>query len=129
MDQSKFIPAALLLTGAVVQPASVPALAQRLERPDALRIAGEQVAQLVLLRGDAAFAHYPPKAKSEGLDAVVIVDLLLNADGQVLEAQVVSEIPAGQGFGLAALDTAKTFEFSNPFRRQVLVAWSVEFLP
>ncbi|MEO6368993.1 MAG: TonB family protein [Steroidobacteraceae bacterium] len=129
MDQSNRFPAGLLLLGAIGQQASVPAFAQSLERPDALRIRGEQVSQLHLLRGDSAFAHYPPKAKSEGLDAVVIVDLLLNAEGQVLEAQVVSESPAGQGFGLAALDTAKTFEFSNPFRRQVLVAWSVEFLP
>ena len=129
MDQSKLFPTGLLLLGAVLQQASVPAVAQRLERPDALRITGEQISQLQLLRGDEAFAHYPPKAKSEGLDAVVIVDLLLNAEGQVLEAQVVSESPPGKGFGLAALDTAKTFEFANPFRRQVLVAWSVEFLP
>jgi TonB family protein len=129
MNQSKLFPAVLLLAGAIFQQASVPVLAQRLERPEALRIAGEQAAQLVLLRGDAAFAHYPPQAKSEGVDAVVVVDLLLNADGQVLEAQVVSESPPAKGFGLAALDTAKTFEFSNPFRRQVLVAWTVEFLP
>ena len=129
MDQSKTVVAGLLLTGTILRLATVPAAAQRLDRPEALRLAGEQVAQLVLLRGDSAFAHYPPRAKSEGLDAVVIVDLLLNAEGQVLEAQVVSESPPGKGFGLAALDTAKTFEFSNPFRRQVLVAWSVAFLP
>jgi TonB family protein len=129
MNQSKLLTAGLLLSGIILQPASIPAIAQRLDRPDALRITGEQAAQLELLRGDSAFAHYPPKAKSEGLDAVVIVDLLLNPEGQVLEAQVVSESPPGKGFGLAALDTAKTFEFANPFRRQVLVAWSVEFLP
>ena len=118
-----------MLAATLLQQASVPAVAQRLERPEALRLKGEQVAQLVLRRGDAAFDHYPAKAKSEGVDAVVVVDLLLNADGQVQEAQVVSELPAGKGFGLAALDTAKTFEFSNPFRRPVLVEWSVEFLP
>lgn len=129
MDQSKPFDTRLVLLGAVLQHTSAPAVSQKLDRPEALRISGEQVSQLQLLRGDSAFAHYPDKAKSEGLDAVVIVDLLLNAEGQVLEAQVVSESPAGKGFGLAALDTAKTFEFANPFRRQVLVAWSVQFLP
>lgn len=105
------------------------AAAQRLENPRALRLEGEQVEQLRLLRGDTPEMHFPAAAKAAALDGVVVVDVLLNEAGQVLEAQVVSEQPRGQGFGLAALDTVKTFEFENPHRRLLLVALTVEFLP
>jgi len=42
---------------------------------------------------------------------------------------VISESPGGQGFGLAALDAAKTFEFENPLKRWVVFTLSIEFLP
>jgi hypothetical protein len=45
------------------------------------------------------------------------------------EAQVVSESPPDAGFGLAALDTAKTFEFENPFRQSVLLLVTIQFEP
>ncbi len=105
------------------------AATQRLEEPRALRLEGERARQLRLLRGDAPAKHFPAAAKAAALDGVVVVDVLLNESGQVLEAQVVSEQPRGRGFGLAALDTVKTFEFENPYRRWLLVALTVEFLP
>lgn len=105
------------------------AATQRLENPRALRLQGDQVEQLRLLRGDAPAKHFPAAAKAAALDGVVVVDVLLNETGQVLEAQVVSEQPRGHGFGLAALDTVKTFEFENPHRRLLLLALTVEFLP
>ncbi|HWL64305.1 MAG TPA: TonB family protein [Steroidobacteraceae bacterium] len=108
---------------------SLPAMAQRIENPRALRLEGEQAAQLRLLRGDTPEQHFPAAAKAAALDGVVVVDVLLNDAGQVLEAQVVSEQPGGHGFGLAALDTVKTFEFENPHRRLLLLALTVEFLP
>ena len=39
------------------------------------------------------------------------------------------ESPAGFGFGRAALDTAKSFEFRNTFKRRVLLTWQFEFVP
>lgn len=105
------------------------AQAQRLVNPAALRLEGERVAQLVLQRGDEPAKHYPPAARQAALDGVVVVDLLVNPEGQVLEAQVISESPPGQGFGLAALDTAKTFEFTNRLNRLVLLSMTIEFLP
>jgi hypothetical protein len=60
---------------------------------------------------------------------LVIVDLLLNEAGQVLEAQVLNESPRGHGFGLAALDVAKTYEFANPLGRLVLFSLTIEFVP
>ena len=98
-------------------------------RPDALRLQGTQTTQLRWLRGDAPEKHYPAFARAEGLDGIVTVDLLINADGQVLEAQVISESPPGVGFGLAALDTAKTYEYENRLHRLVLMSITVGFLP
>lgn len=100
-----------------------------MKRPDALRLTEKQIQQLELLRGDTAFDHYPVAAKRDAVEGVAVVDILLNAAGQVLEAEVESEAPSGFGFGLAALDTAKTFEFRNTFKRQVLLTWKFEFLP
>jgi TonB family protein len=100
-----------------------------MERPDALRLTERQIKQFELLRGETAADHYPPKARRDAIDALVVVDMLVNAEGQVLEAEVASEAPAGFGFGLAALDAAKTFEFRNTFKRRVLLVWQFEFVP
>lgn len=100
-----------------------------MDRPDALRLTARQIRQLEQLRGDTAADHYPVRAKRDAIDAVVVVDMLLNAEGQVLEAEVASESPAGFGFGLAALDAAKTFEFRNTYRRRLLLTWQFDFTP
>jgi TonB family protein len=102
---------------------------KRLEYPGAVRLMGEQVARLMLLKGDEPARHYPAQAKLDGVDGIVIVDLLVNEAGQVQEAAVLSESPPGQGFGLAALDTAKTYEFANTVKKPVLMALTIEFLP
>ncbi len=101
----------------------------KLERPDAVRITGRETARFRQLRVDTPEQHYPEVARKEGLDGIVIIDLLLNAQGQVLEAQVIAESPEGKGFGLAALDTAKTLEVTNPLKRRVLLSVNVEVLP
>lgn len=95
----------------------------------ARRLTGADTARLRLLRGDAPAAHYPPRARAEGIDGHVVVDLLINAAGQVQEAEVLSESPAGHGFGLAALDAVKTYEFDNPFQAPVLMALTIQFEP
>jgi TonB family protein len=87
------------------------------------------VEQLRLLRGESPGKFYPAEARRRGLDGSVIVDLLINEGGLVVEAQVVSETPAGEGFGLAALDTVKTYEFRNALRKLVLMSLLVEFTP
>jgi TonB family protein len=104
-------------------------LTGKLVRPEAERVSGKQAERFTLLRGDTPEQHYPPGARQQGLEGNVIVDLLLNEEGKVLEAQVVAESPQGQGFGLAALDTVKTYEFRNPLRKLVLMSINVGFLP
>jgi TonB family protein len=101
----------------------------RLVRPEALRVEGARTARLELRRSQPAEKFYPAEARRKGLDGIVTVDLLINPEGYVVEAQVISESPAGEGFGLAALDLVKTYEYLNGFRRLVLMAVTVEFLP
>lgn len=98
-------------------------------RPGAVRIEGRDIERFALLRGDSPLQHFPPAARAEALDGLVIVDLLVNEAGQVVEAQVLEESPTGWGFGLAALDVAKTYEFANPLGRLVLFSLAVQFLP
>lgn len=105
------------------------ALTGRLQRPEALRVQGAQVSKLRRRRGDEPEAHYPADAKAQGIDGLVMVDLLITTEGFVQEAQVVTESPAGAGFGLAALDVVKTWEFDNDLKRPVLMTVGVSFLP
>jgi hypothetical protein len=98
-------------------------------RPDAVRVAGKDAERFELRRGDTPAQHFPPAARKEAVDAIVSVDLLLNEQGEVLEAQILSEAPSGWGFGIAALDTAKTFVFANPLKKLVLLSITVEFQP
>jgi TonB family protein len=102
---------------------------QHIVRADAVRIQGREVERFKLLRGGSPQDYFPPAARAEGLDGLVTVDLLLNEAGQVLEAAVLHESPAGKGFGLAALDVAKTYEFANPLGRLVLLSLTIEFVP
>lgn len=109
--------------------AALPVAAQRLIRPGAQRLEGTLTSQVRWVRGDAPAQHYPPAARAQGIDGQVTVDLLINESGQVVEAQVLNESPAGYGFGLAALDTAKTYEFENRLGKLVLMSLSVQFQP
>ncbi len=95
----------------------------------ALRLEGKATEQIRFLRGAAPEKFYPAKARSEGIDGAVLVDLLINDAGQVQEALVLSESPLGEGFGLAALDAVKTYEFENSLKRAVLMTLLVQFLP
>lgn len=101
----------------------------KLVRPDAVRVTGKQAERFRLRRGDTPAQHYPEAARKAAVDGKVVVDLLLNESGQVLEAQVVAESPQGFDLGIAALDLAKTFEYENPLKRLVLMSINVEFVP
>jgi TonB family protein len=126
--------ASLLFTGLVVAAPDTAKLDPRLPtgklvRPDAVRVTGKQAERFRLRRGDTAAEHYPEAARKAAVDGKVVVDLLLNEGGQVLEAQIVAESPQGFDLGIAALDLAKTFEYVNPLKRLVLMSITVEFVP
>jgi len=103
--------------------------ATELQARGAIRLVGTQTAKVRLLRSHPVDEFYPAEAKRNGLDGIVTVDLLINELGLVVEAEVLTESPKGQGFGLAALDVAKTYEFENTLKKLVLMAMTVQFQP
>ena len=73
-------------------------------------------------------APYPPEAKKEGLEGNVVLQLDIDATGQVTAATVVN--PAGHGFDEAAVEAAKQFRFApalrdgNPIPARILYRYS-----
>lgn len=100
-----------------------------LVRPGARRLTGADASKVRYLRGLPPALFFPPAAREQGIDGVVNVDLLINEKGYVVEAQVIDESPPGMGFGLAALDATKSYEFDNPFDELVLLTLQVQFEP
>lgn len=100
-----------------------------LVRPGVRRVTGAEASKVRYLRGLPPSKFYPPLAREQGIDGSVNVDLLINEKGFVVEAQVIDESPPGMGFGLAALDAAKSYEFENPFDELVLLTLQVQFQP
>jgi TonB family protein len=117
--------ASALASAAISRSAS----AQRLHNDAAERVAGTRAEKVRRLRGRMPEDFYPEEARRERLDGYVAVDLLINEDGFVVEAGVLDESPPGKGFGLAALDVAKTYEFDNGLRKPVLMQIVIAFLP
>ena len=103
--------------------------ATELQARGAIRLVGAQTEKVRLLRSHPVEEFYPPEARRKGLDGIVTVDLFINELGLVVEAEVLTESPKGQGFGLAALDVAKTYEFENTLKKLVLMAMTVQFQP
>lgn len=112
-----------------MEPHSAQPTTGKILRPDAIRVTGKDAERFKLKSGDTPEQHFPAAAKKEGWDAIVSVDLLLNERGEVLEAQIIRESPSGLGFGLAALDTAKTHVYENPLKKLVLMSIDITFLP
>jgi protein TonB len=70
--------------------------------------------------------YYPPEAKKEGLEADVVMRLLIDADGTIVKAEIVSD--PGHGFGPKAVEAAlHELHFSPPKVNGVAVATTVPF--
>ena len=111
------------------QLAPPPLTGTRLSRPGAERLEGNRTALVKFLRGDPLERFYPASAREQGIDGFVVVDLLINESGLVVEARALNESPPDQGFALAALDLAKTYEFENTLHRLVLMSITIRFVP
>ena len=70
-------------------------------------------------------APYPPEAEAAGLEAGVVLEILIAADGTVAEASVVE--PAGHGFDEAALEAVRQFQFSPAKRDGVPVPARIRY--
>jgi TonB family protein len=100
-----------------------------LQAPGAIRLTGAMTEKMRLVRSHPVEEFYPVEARRKGLDGLVTVDLLINDLGLVVEAEVLTESPKDQGFGLAALDVAKTYEFENTLKKLVLMSMTIQFQP
>lgn len=108
-------------------PASPPARVQGLEQPGALRLEGDKRSRVRFIAGAPLEQFYPPDALSRGEVGTVIVDLLIDIDGRVMRSMVLSETPAGKGFGDAAREAVGTFQFANGLLRPVLMSMQIRF--
>jgi TonB family protein len=87
---------------------SAPGLAQ--DGPAAPGEAGEAAGPRLPVLLFAAPAAYPPEALAEGLEASVLLELVVSSTGEVVEARVVES--AGEAFDRSALLAARAFRFS-----------------
>lgn len=79
-------------------------------------VAPTQVASLpVLLSCDVPKSEYPEEAKREGFEGDVLLRLVVDAEGRVLEAVLVKD--PGMGLGAAAVRQAKRFCRFRPAKR------------
>ncbi|HUN25842.1 MAG TPA: M56 family metallopeptidase [Steroidobacteraceae bacterium] len=73
-------------------------------------------------------AFYPKRAKRKGIEGTVDVAVTLDAAGRPLNARVVSEAPAGHGFGAAAAAAAvQEISYSNPTGHRATLVFRVQF--
>lgn len=70
-------------------------------------------------------ATYPEAANEAQLEGVVLLKLHVNAEGQVVDAQVVA--PAGHGFDEAAVEAARRFVFRPATRNGSPVAAKIHY--
>lgn len=70
-------------------------------------------------------AEYPPAAREAGREAAVDLELVVGADGKVVDARVLT--PAGDGFDEAAVAAARAFQFRPATRGGVPVAVKIRY--
>ena len=78
---------------------------------------------------DNYVSSYPAKAAAEGMGGVANIDCQAAADGSLGDCKVVSETPAGYGFGEAALGLATKIRLSLPAGASREVAIPLRFVP
>jgi TonB family protein len=70
---------------------------------------------------------YPPAAARDGIDGDVQITVTLDEAGRATDTLVLSETPAGIGFGAAASELAHVFKYSNATGRSASVTYRVKF--
>jgi TonB family protein len=74
--------------------------------------------------------HYPPLAVQDHVSGMVTLGATLDAEGRVIAVTVLKEDPADPryGFGVAAMEVARTVRFENPAKAPMLVKFKVKFV-
>jgi TonB family protein len=71
--------------------------------------------------------YYPATLRKNGVEGYVVMRVIIDRTGRVTDANVVTEKPADLGFGAAAVDAARTFQFDNTLARPVIKTLQVKF--
>jgi len=95
----------------------------------ATRLSPEQKQQVKVISHAPLAPFYPKEAALTGRTGKVVIDLLIDADGNVKDAMVLDENPPLVGFGDAAISVMRTYKFVNPYGRLVVFTATVPFSP
>lgn len=71
--------------------------------------------------------YYPPAAEAKGIDGLVQITVTVDEAGRATDTRIVSEAPAGMGFGAAASELAHQFKYRNPAARRGSVTYRIKF--
>jgi TonB family protein len=95
----------------------------------ATRLAGEEAKLIKLISRGSPPQFYPKEALALRRTGRVLLDVLIDADGNVKDALVLDENPLGLGFGDAAIAAARTYKFTNPYGKMVIIRTPTQFAP
>lgn len=95
----------------------------------ALRLSESQTKSMKVVSAAPLPQFYPVQARLAHRPGMARLDVLVDAEGSVVEVRVLDESPLDQGFGEAAAAAAKTFKYYNPFNRLVVHVGTVKFSP
>jgi TonB family protein len=71
--------------------------------------------------------YYPPEARHKGINGLVQIRVTLDRTGRATDTLILSEMPAGLGFGAAASELAHKFRYSNQTGHPAPVTYNVKF--
>ena len=95
----------------------------------ALRLTELQTKSMKVISAAPLPQFYPVQARLAHRPGMARLDVLVDAEGGVVEVRILEESPLDQGFGEAATAVAKTFKYYNPFNRLVVHVGTVKFSP
>jgi TonB family protein len=71
--------------------------------------------------------YYPSEARRRGVNGLVQITVTLDVAGRATDTLILSETPAGMGFGAAASELAHKFRYSNRTGHSASVTYKVKF--
>jgi TonB family protein len=95
----------------------------------ATRLAGEQARKVKVVSHAPLAQFYPREAAIARIPGKIVLDLLIDMDGNVKDAVVLDESPLGFGFGDAAIAASKTYKFDNPYKKLVVLKMVIPASP
>ena len=95
----------------------------------ALRLSELQTRSMKVISAAPLPQFYPVQARLARRPGMARLDVLVDAEGGVVEVRILDESPLDHGFGEAAAAVAKTFKYYNPFNRLVVHVGTIKFSP